>query len=63
MRVRRAIVHAIDIDFFIENFLYGLGKPATGPIPSTSETFFPGGSKPPYPFDVKRAEALLDEAG
>ncbi|WP_286936449.1 ABC transporter substrate-binding protein [Achromobacter sp. UBA4530] len=63
VRVRRAIVHAIDIEFFIENFLYGLGKPATGPIPSSSEAFFPAGSKPPYPFDVKRAEALLDEAG
>ncbi|OZI37852.1 peptide ABC transporter substrate-binding protein [Bordetella genomosp. 10] len=63
VRVRRAIVHAIDIQFFIENFLYGLGKPATGPIPSSSKGFFPEGSKPPYPFDTKRAEALLDEAG
>lgn len=62
VRVRRAIVHAIDIQFFIENFLYGLGKPAAGPIPSSS-SFFPEGAKPPYPFDLKRAEALLDEAG
>lgn len=62
VRVRRAIVHAIDINFFIENFLYGLGKAATGPIPSSS-SFFPKGSKPPYPFDTKRAESLLDEAG
>jgi peptide/nickel transport system substrate-binding protein len=62
VRVRRAIAHAINVPFFIENFLYGRGKPATGPIPSTSEAFFPG-NKPPYPYDTKRAEALLDEAG
>ncbi len=62
VRVRRAIAHAIDVPFFIENFLYGQGKPATGPIPSSSPAFFPGGAAP-YPFDKKRAEALLDEAG
>ncbi|WP_458766108.1 ABC transporter substrate-binding protein [Cupriavidus basilensis] len=61
VRVRRAIAHAIDVDFFIKNFLYGTAKPATGPIPSTS-SFYPGG-KQPYPFDRKRAEALLDDAG
>lgn len=63
MRVRRAIAHSLDTAFFIENFLYGQGKPATGPIPSTSTAFYPDGSKVPYPFDKKRAEALLDEAG
>lgn len=62
VRVRRAIAHAIDVDFFIENFLYGQGKPATGPIPSTSTAFYPGGDQP-YRFDRKRAEALLDAAG
>jgi peptide/nickel transport system substrate-binding protein len=63
IRVRRAIAHSLDTAFFIENFLYGQGKPATGPIPSTSTAFYPDGSKVPYPFDKKRAEALLDEAG
>jgi peptide/nickel transport system substrate-binding protein len=62
LRVRQAMAHAIDVPFFIENFLYGQGKPATGPIPSSSTAFYPGGA-PPYPFDRKRAEALLDEAG
>ncbi|MBM6596469.1 ABC transporter substrate-binding protein [Microvirga pudoricolor] len=62
VRVRRAIAHAIDAEFFIENFLYGQGKPATGPIPSSSPAFFPGNT-PPYPFDKKKAAALLDEAG
>ena len=63
VRVRRAIAHAINIPFFIENFLYGQGKPATGPIPSTSTAFYPADSKVPYPYDKARAEALLDEAG
>jgi peptide/nickel transport system substrate-binding protein len=62
VRVRRAIAHAIDVPFFIENFIYGEGKPATGPIPSSSTAFYPGG-KPPYEFDVKKAAALLDDAG
>ncbi len=63
LRVRQAIAHSLDVDFFIENFLYGQGKRATGPIPSTSTAFYPTDSKVPYPFDLKRANALLDEAG
>ena len=62
VRVRRAIAHAIDVPFFIENFLYGQGKPAVGPIPSSSPAFYPGGQAP-YTFDKKKSEALLDEAG
>ncbi len=61
-RVRRAIAHAIDVPFFIENFLYGQGKAATGPIPSSSKDFFPN-NEVPYSFDKKKSEALLDEAG
>lgn len=63
LRVRRAIAHAINAQYFIDNFLYGQGKLATGPIPSTSKAFYPTDSKLPYPYDKKRAEALLDEAG
>ena len=62
VRVRRAIAHAIDVPFFIENFIYGEGKPATGPIPS-SNAFYPADSKIPYAFDAKKSAALLDEAG
>jgi peptide/nickel transport system substrate-binding protein len=61
-RVRRAIIHAIDIDFFCENFLYGFGKRAQGPIPTSSPAFFTPGA-PDYPFDRRKAEAMLDEAG
>lgn len=62
VRVRRAIIHAVDTDFFIENFLYGNGKRASGPIPSVSTAFYKPGA-PDYPFDVEKANALLDEAG
>lgn len=61
-RVREAIVRAMDIEFFCENFLYGFGKPATGPIPSSSPSFY-SEDTPQYPFDTDKAEALLDEAG
>ena len=63
LKVRQAIAHALDIDFFIENFLYGGGKRATGIIPSSSKAFYPENSKLVYGFDRKKAEALLDQAG
>ena len=40
--VRRAIAHAINVPFFIENFLGDFAKLGTGPIPSTSTDFYPG---------------------
>ena len=62
VRVRRAIAHALDLDFYTQEFLLGYGKRAQGPIPTTSSFFIPGAG-PVYPFDLKKAEALLDEAG
>lgn len=61
-RVREAIVRAMDVNFFCDNFLYGFAQPATGPIPSSSPKFYEKDT-PQYPFDPKKAEALLDEAG
>ena len=61
LRVRQAIVHAIDTDFFTENMLYGFGRRGRGPIPQSSEFFTPGA--PDLAFDVTRANKLLDEAG
>lgn len=63
VRVRRAMAHALDVDFFCENFLYGFGKRATGPIPSSSPAFYPQDRGPQYLFDPKKSNALLDEAG
>ncbi|MCX8596652.1 MULTISPECIES: ABC transporter substrate-binding protein [unclassified Gilliamella] len=62
LNVRKAIVQSLDIPFFIDDFLYGFGKPATGIIPS-SNVFYPKDSKIVYPFDREKAEQLLDEAG
>jgi peptide/nickel transport system substrate-binding protein len=63
VRVRRAIAHAINVPFFIENFLGDFAKLGTGPIPSTSTDFYPGPNTPQYPYDKAKAAALLDEAG
>lgn len=63
IRVRRAIAHAINVPFFIDNFLGDFAKLGTGPIPSTSTDFYPGADTPQYPYDKAKAIALLDEAG
>ena len=62
VRVRRALCHALDLNFFVQDFLYGYAKLGTGPIPSSSPAFYV--PRPaPYAFDRARAERLLDEAG
>jgi peptide/nickel transport system substrate-binding protein len=63
IRVRRAIAHAINVPFFIDNFLGDFAKLGTGPIPSISTDFYPGADTPQYPYDKAKAAALLDEAG
>lgn len=63
LKVRQAIAHAINVPFFIENFLGDFAKIGTGPIPSVSTDFYPGADTPQYPYDKARATRLLDEAG
>jgi peptide/nickel transport system substrate-binding protein len=63
IRVRRAIAHALNISFFIENFLGAFAKRGTGPIPSVSTDFYPPDNGPQYPYDKALATKLLDEAG
>jgi peptide/nickel transport system substrate-binding protein len=46
IRVRRAIAHALNIPFFIENFLGEFAKRGTGPIPSVSTDFYPADNGP-----------------
>ena len=60
-RVRRAFAHAINKQELLDGVVLGLGREATGP-------FRPGiwADNPnvkPVPFDPKRAQALLAEAG
>ncbi|MFG1242742.1 ABC transporter substrate-binding protein [Xanthobacter sp. V7C-4] len=62
VRVRQAIAHAVDKAALSKVVWFGYGKPAVSPIPSTL-TAFHDPSVPTYPFDPKKAEALLDEAG
>ena len=62
IRVRRAIAHALNVPFFIENFLGPFAKAGTGPIPSVSTDYYPA-DMPQYRFDAALANRLLDEAG
>lgn len=61
-KVRQAIAHAIDRDLLVKTVWFGFGTPATGPVPSVLTQFYTA-DVPKYPFDPKRAEQLLDEAG
>jgi peptide/nickel transport system substrate-binding protein len=62
IRVRRAFAHAIDRDALAKIVWFGYAAPATGPIPSYQKKNYKA-DLPQYPYDPKRAEALLDEAG
>lgn len=62
VRVRQAILHALDRDFMMKNVYFDFGTIATGPIPATIATFYTD-DVPTYPFDTERAIALLEEAG
>lgn len=60
-RVRLAMTHLLDRDRIRRDFAEGLGAVATSPFP-------PGGPQispeiEPWPYDLDRARALLDEAG
>lgn len=61
--VRQALAHAIDKDWINENIWFGYGHPATGPIHTVQKTFYTTDGVPAYPYDLKKAEALLDQAG
>ena len=60
-RFRKAMMHAVDRQFIVDNLFFGLGKPATGPIASTTK-FYDAAALVPYPYDPK-AIALMDEMG
>jgi peptide/nickel transport system substrate-binding protein len=60
--VREAIAHAIDRKGLLQVALLGYGEVSLGPI-SPNLKRFAAPDLPDYPFDPKRAEQLLDEAG
>jgi peptide/nickel transport system substrate-binding protein len=61
-RVRHAMMHALDLKFIADNIWFGFGKPATGPIASSSPYYTTQGV-PRYPYDVAKANTILDDAG
>ncbi|MBC2885716.1 ABC transporter substrate-binding protein [Ochrobactrum sp. CM-21-5] len=62
LKVRQAIAHAIDRDFVVKTIFLGYAKTSTGPVPRYDSQFYTD-DVPAYPFDVAKANALLDEAG
>jgi peptide/nickel transport system substrate-binding protein len=61
VEVRQAISYAIDRNFIAKNVYAGYATPAWGPIPSKNALYNPGVAK--YPYDPKRANQMLDQAG
>jgi peptide/nickel transport system substrate-binding protein len=62
VRVRQAFAHALDRDFIVKNIYFGFAQPAYSTLPASMSDFYDD-SVPRYPFDLARAEALLEEAG
>lgn len=63
VRVRRAISHALDRDFFIDRMTDGYAVPATSPLAQTIPGYDPNSVESLAGFDREAAAALLDEAG
>lgn len=61
-RVRRAIAHAIDKSFVLNNIWFGIGKVATGPMSSVHGDLYTP-EVPTYGYDLAKANRILDEAG
>ena len=61
VRVRQAISHAIDRDFIAKRLFFGVGKPATSPIASTTRFHDPSAKLQAH--DPRAAMQLLDAAG
>ena len=60
-RVRQAIAHAVDKKEIIDGILLGLGKEATGPYKPGAWAY--NANVRTYPYDPKKARALLAETG
>jgi peptide/nickel transport system substrate-binding protein len=61
-KVRKAIAHAIDREFVVNTIFLGYAEASTGPVPKNAPEFYTADVET-YPFDVAKANALLDEAG
>lgn len=63
LKVRQAIAYAIDRNKIAQVALEGLATPAVGPIHSAISWAYDPNLQPSYPYDVAKANQLLDEAG
>jgi len=61
LRVRQALISALDREQYVRTILDGLAPVAHGPIQPISWAYSDRITK--YPFDVAKARALLDDAG
>ncbi|MBP2231851.1 peptide/nickel transport system substrate-binding protein [Azospirillum agricola] len=62
LRVRQALAHAIDLKVLLNTVWYGYGQISPTPINPHMAPYHDPSIKP-LPFDLKKAAALLDEAG
>jgi peptide/nickel transport system substrate-binding protein len=60
--VRQALMHAIDRQFISDTIFFGRAQPSIGAVHSSNSIFFTKEVQD-YPFDVKKAAAMLDAAG
>jgi len=65
VRVREALLHAVDRDQIVEALLYGLTQRADYYVPPDEAVYQLAQERalPKYPFDLARTERLLTEAG
>lgn len=62
LKVRQALAHAVNQKLVGERAHYGVGRASVGPIHSDLAWAYTD-DVPKYPYDLARANALLDEAG
>jgi len=62
VKFRQAMMYALNREFMVKVLWNGMGKPATGPI-TTTTPFYSAPEQPFYPYDPAKAKALLKEIG
>lgn len=61
LKIRQAVMHAVDREFITRNIWFGMATPANGPV--SSRTAFHEPNLPVYDYDLDKAKALVAESG